>query len=236
MARGAASGTSEQLLERAAKDVRDPQRRIGQRVDERVGDERLEHHAVPARILARDGDRDRVDVARVDGCEPEAQRRDRQDAGATAEVEQRAARGEGREQLERGERGRVAPGPERAAGIDHDRGDAGGCALPRRPDPEAAGDHAAAMELAPALGPVALDRLDLPGAEVGRQLVGRCGVRDDLQPPIALELLEPARKERARPRTERLDRLGSLRARTRQGADGHENARRIASPRRESPR
>ena len=159
MARGAASGRREQLLERAAEDVRDPERRVGQRVDDRVGDERLEHHAVPLGILASHLDRDRVDVAGVDGHEPEAQRRDREHARAAAEVEQRAAGGERREQLERGERGRVAPGPERAAGID------------RRPQamPAGARSHGgptqrppainpAVMELAPALGPVALDR------------------------------------------------------------------------------
>ena len=125
-------------------------------------------------------------VARVHGIEPEADRRDREHARAAAEVEQRAPAGSDGEQLERGARRSVTAGAERLArdrsrraGMPAGASSQGGPTQSRPPitRPWWNSRQRSAQSL--------VDRLDGPRAELGRQLVGGLGVRDDLQPPVA---------------------------------------------------
>ena len=90
----------------------------------------------------------------------------------------------------------VAAGPERAARIDHDGERVGVRPLPRRADPEAPDPHGP-VELPPAILPVVADLRDRCAAEglPDPLLSGRVRVRGDLDPAVAVDLLEPLREE-----------------------------------------
>ena len=159
-------------------------------------------------------DGDRIDVDRDDRREPEAHARDREDARAAADVEEGAALGGRREELDAEPRRRMRTGAERAAGVDHDRPSGIGRLLPGRPDPEPA-DGDRVMEAPPRVLPslrhglydgtreLAEKRIDVGDRDVGRQL-DHVAVHD---------LLEPGRHELEEPCP---DRLGLVA----EGADG----------------
>ena len=94
--------------------------------------------AVGVGVGQRRLDGDGIDVDRDDRREPEAHARDRENARAAADVEQGAALGGRREELDAEPRRRMRTGAERAAGVDHDRASGIGRLLPGRPDPEPA--------------------------------------------------------------------------------------------------
>ena len=120
-------------------------------VDERVGAIGRQVDAVRVRVQVCDLDCVLLVVDGDDRPEPELLGGDREHAGAAPDVEQ-ARRLELLEQVEAQPRRRVRAGAECAARIDHDRREALGRLLPRRPDPEAADDDAV-VELAPRLLP-----------------------------------------------------------------------------------
>ena len=90
----------------------------------------------------------------------------------------------------------MAAGPERPARVDHDGERVGVRLLPRRPDPEAPDPHRP-VELPPAVLPVVADLRDRGAAEglPDPLLAGRVRVRGDLDPAVAVDLLEALREE-----------------------------------------
>ena len=156
---------------------------------------RVERDAVRRGVRARRLDRRLLDVDRDDGREAEQRGRDREDAGAAADVEQRAWL----ELLQRGETElcrRVRPGAERAPGIDHDDECVVVRRFPRRPDPEAADAHRP-VEGAPPVLPAALDVGGSPAAEERPHalLAGGVGVGGELDAALAVDLLEALGEE-----------------------------------------
>ena len=159
-------------------------------------------------------DGDGIDVDRHDRREPEAHARDRENARAAADVEEGAALGGRREELDAEPRRRMRTGAERTAGVDHDRASGIGCLLPGRPDPEPP-DGDRVMEGPPRVLPslrhrlhhgireLAEERIDVRNRDVGSKL-DHVAVHD---------LLEPGRHELEEPRP---DRLGLVA----EGADG----------------
>ena len=121
----------------------------------RVGEPGLDLDPVGRRVCDRRLDGQRVVVEREHGPVPDLRGRDREDAGAAADVEEAPAR-LGEQELEAEARRRVRPGAERAAGVDHDRDRAGVGLLPGRADPERADAHRP-VECAPAVLPALLD-------------------------------------------------------------------------------
>ncbi len=155
-----------------------------------------------------------IDVDRGDRREPEAHARDCENAGAAADVEEGAALGGRREELDAEPRRRMRTGAERAAGVDHDRASGIGCLLPGRPNPEPA-DGDRVMEAPPRVLPsprhrlhhgireLTEERIDVRNRNVGREL-DHVAVHD---------LLEPGRHKLEKPRPDRLDLVA-------EGADG----------------
>jgi hypothetical protein len=118
----------------------------------------LDLDAVRGRVLARHLDGHLVHVDRDHWSEAELRGGDREDAGAAADVEQRAS-ALVEQELERESGRRVRTRPERTAGVDHDDERLGRRLLPRRPDPERA-DPDRVVELAPAVRPRIVDLAD----------------------------------------------------------------------------
>ena len=129
--------------------------RLGQLVVAQIGLPDVDRDAVVGGVPLGRLDRLRVEVERQHGLEAELRGRDREHAGAAADVEH-AAPLLGLEQLEAELRRRMPAGAERAARIDHDRDRVPVRLLPRRADPEPA-DADGLVELPPAVLPVLLD-------------------------------------------------------------------------------
>ena len=151
---------------------------------------RLDLDAVHARVLARRLDRGLLDVDAEDRGEPEQRGRDREHAGAAADVEQGAAL-ELLQELQAEPGRRVRAGAERAAGVDDDREGIVRRRLPRRSDPERADAHRL-VERPP---PVLPARLHVRGARAAEEvpetlLAARIGVGGELDPLRAVDLLE----------------------------------------------
>ena len=178
--------------------------------DDRLGGDVREREVgrrqvVLAQISLLDFDRDAVvggvPLGRLDGLgievecphgrEAELRGRDREDAGAAADVEH-ASPLLALEQLQAELRRRMAAGAERAARVDHDRERVGVGLLPGWADPERA-DANRLVELAPAVLPVLFD-VRRGGAAEGLPdplLAGRVRVRRQLEgAAVAAELLE----------------------------------------------
>ena len=163
-------------LQQRRGQVRDQRRGGGRRAPAEVEPLELELDPVGARVRCRRLDRRRLAVAADHRRPAELRRRDREHAGAGAEVDERAVRlarvGELEQQLQAHAGGRVGAGPERLARVHADVHRAGGAGrvLPGGPDDEpAAGDRDRLVEVAPAVGPVVgdLGRADLDQALAG---------------------------------------------------------------------
>ena len=127
--------------------------------------------SVATRIGEGGLDRDRIGVDAQGRRRAELQRRDRQDAGAAADVEDAPTRDQAavREAFQRGQaetRRRVQPGPEGHAGIEsqHDVVGLAPMASPGGPDHEPAADPQDGEVGLPRLGPVSL--VDEPGPQL----------------------------------------------------------------------
>ena len=129
------------------------------------------------------------------GSKPEFRRGDREDAGATADVEDAPPLLAG-EQLEAELRRRMPAGPERAARIDHDRDRAVVGSLPRRPDPQRS-DANRLVELPPAVLPVVLDDGGRGAAErlPDSFFTRSVRVRGELEPTFTRDLFESLGEE-----------------------------------------
>src|SRR5581483_10632654 len=174
------------------------------------GEHRLEGDVREREVGRRQRLGQRVGAPHVDGRVAEPGRRDREDAGAAADVEHAPAR-QAEQELEAESRRRVRARPERPAGVDDDRNRAAGRALPRRPHPERPDSHGA-VERPPALLPA---RLDLAHARLreGRQHpLRRLAVGGQLDPAAAeVDLLGPLGRELEHARPRRLE-LGARHA------------------------
>ena len=151
--------------------------------------------AVVGGVALRRLDRLRIEVERQHGLEAELCRRNREDAGAAADVEHAPPLLAG-QQLQAELRRRVPARPERAARIDHDGDRPLVGLLPRRSDPERA-DANRLVELPPAVFPVVLD-VGRGGASERLPdplLAGGIGVGGELESTLAVDLLEAFRKE-----------------------------------------
>ena len=183
------------------------QRRPRQRCSRARG---LQREVVLAQIGLLDCDRDAVvggvPLGRLDGLgievecahgrEAELRGRDREDAGAAADVEH-APPLLAFQQLQAELRRRVTAGAERAARVDHDGERVGVRLLPGRADPERA-DANRLVELPPAVLPVLLD-VRRGGAAEGLPdplLAGRVRVRGQFEgTAVAADLLESLGEE-----------------------------------------
>src|SRR5207237_2182118 len=96
---------------------------------ERVQLARVERDTVPSRVTRRRPDCCRIDVHGDDRCETEHRGGDRDDPGATADIEN-ALRFELRDELEAQACCCMRSGPERAPGIDDEGNDVPGRTLP----------------------------------------------------------------------------------------------------------
>ena len=189
-----ASIRARQLSDRVDRDVGDDGRCGRQNI--LVPDEpRVELDAVALRVLERRRDRGLLDVDAEHGVEPEQPRRDREHAGAAADVEQRS-RLDGLQQVEAELRRRMRAGAERAPGVDDDDERVRRRFHPRRADPEAAGADRL-VEGAPAVFPAGLDVGAVTRAEEVPEalLARRVRVGRQLDTGALLHLFEALREE-----------------------------------------
>ena len=143
------------LAQRLTRNVGEGQVHFRQRVGENVREADLQLDTVRRGVGPSRRDGRFVEIQRRDGSVAELRRRDREDARATAEVEQR----NGvvlEEKAQTKLRGGMGTRPERETGIDDDGDEPLVWVLPRRADPEPA-DPDRLMELLPSLAPAGLD-------------------------------------------------------------------------------
>ncbi len=156
---------------------------------------RLDLDAVRACVLAGRFDRGLLDVDTEDRCEPEPCGGDREDARATADVEQ-GTDVDLLEELQAEPGRRMRARPEGATGIDDDRQRVRRRRLPGRPDPE----RSHSDRLVKGAPPVLPARLDVVAARTAEEvpealLAAGVGVRSELDALRTVDFLEALGEE-----------------------------------------